>query len=42
MCFDFLYNFLSETFLVLRTIQRDTVTNFQTFSCKLPVILVGF
>jgi hypothetical protein len=27
MCFDFLYNILSETFLILRRIQRDVIIN---------------
>jgi hypothetical protein len=33
---------LSETFLILRRTQRDTITNAQTPSRKVPVILVGF
>jgi hypothetical protein len=31
-----------ETFLILRRIQRVTVKNVTTSSCKVPVILVGF
>ena len=42
MCFDFLYNFLSETFFILRKIRRDIATNVKKSSCKVPVILVGF
>ena len=33
---------LSETFPILRINQRDIVINVKTFSCKVPVILVGF
>ena len=33
---------LSETFLILRRIRRDTVINAKTSSCKVRVILVGF
>jgi hypothetical protein len=33
---------LSETFFILRKIQRDIVTNVETSSRELPVILVGF
>ena len=33
---------LFETFLILRTIQRDIVINVNTSSCKVPIILVGF
>ena len=33
--------FLSETFLILRRIQRDII-NVQRSSCKVPVILVRF
>ena len=41
VCFDFLSNFFSETFLILR-IQRDMITNVHTSPCKVPVILVRF
>jgi len=27
MCFDFLYNFFCKTYLILRRIQRDAITN---------------
>ena len=33
---------LSETFLIVRRIERDTVINVKTCSCKVPVILVRF
>jgi hypothetical protein len=33
---------LSEEFLILRRIQRDTITNVHTSSCKVTVILVRF
>jgi hypothetical protein len=40
MSFDFLYNFFSETFIILRRTQRDTIINVHRSSCKVPVILV--
>ena len=40
MCFDFLYNVLSETFLILSKIQLDIVINVRGSSCSVPVILV--
>ena len=33
---------LSETFLILRRIQRDIIVNVLRSSCKVPVILVRF
>ena len=42
MSFDFLYNFLSETFLILRRNERDTIKNVCWASCHLPVIVVRF
>ena len=39
-CFDFV-NFLSDTFLILRRIQRYIIT-VHTSSCEVPVILVRF
>ena len=36
--FDFLYNFFSETFIILRRIQRDVIINEHVSSCKVPVI----
>ena len=38
MCFDFLYYFLSEAFLILRIIQRDKKSVHKS-SRKVPVIL---
>jgi hypothetical protein len=40
--FDFSLQLLSETFFILRRIQRDIVINVQTSLCKVLVILVGF
>ena len=39
-CFDFLYNFFSETFLTLRRTERDMVKSVYRSSCKVPVIIV--
>jgi hypothetical protein len=36
----FSLQFFSETFLILRSIRRPTVTNVHTTSCKVPVLLV--
>jgi hypothetical protein len=33
---------LPETFLILRRVNRDSVINVHTYSCKVPVILVRF
>jgi hypothetical protein len=33
---------LSEIFLILRRIQRDTIINVHKFSCKVPITIVGF
>ena len=33
---------LPEIFLIVRRIQRDTITNVQRSSCKVPVIIVTF
>ena len=33
---------MSETFLILRTIQRDIVINVETLSCKVPAVSVRF
>ena len=40
--FWFSLQLLSRTFLFLRRIQRDIVIKVRTYSCKVPVILVGF
>jgi hypothetical protein len=41
MCFFIFSTNLSETFLILRRIQRDTVINVHRSSCKVPAILVS-
>jgi hypothetical protein len=33
---------LSETLLILRSIQRDIIINVHKYSCKVPVIFVRF
>ena len=42
MCYDFLCNFFSETFLIPRRIQRDVIPNVHRSSCKVPATLTGF
>ena len=42
MCFDFLYNFFSETFLILRRSEQDIFINVRRSSCQVLVILVIF
>ena len=42
MCFDFLYNFFSETYLILRRIEQDIIINVRRSSCKVLIILVRF
>ena len=33
---------LSETFLILRRIERDIIVKVHWYSCKMPIILVSF
>jgi hypothetical protein len=40
MCFDFLFNFLSETFLILRRNERDMIK--KTYTGKVSVIILRF
>jgi len=40
MCFDFLYTFFSDIFLILRRTEWDIVTNVCRSSCKVAVVLV--
>jgi hypothetical protein len=40
--FWFSVQLLSETFLILRRIQRDIIINVHRSSCKVPVILARF
>jgi hypothetical protein len=40
--FGFSLQFLSETLLILSSIQRHVVINVKTSSCKVPVILARF
>ena len=42
VCYDFLYNSLSEIFLIIRKIQRYIITNIHMSSCEVTVILVRF
>ena len=42
MCSDFSLQLLSRTFQILKRIWRNIVINVKTYSCKVPVILVGF
>jgi hypothetical protein len=42
MCVWISSTFLSETFLILRRIQRGIIIHVHRSSCKVPVILVGF
>jgi hypothetical protein len=39
MCFDFLYNFLSKTFLILRIIQRKRLQVKYRYSCRILIKL---
>jgi hypothetical protein len=40
--FSFFVQLLSETFLILRRIERDTIKNGNWSSCKVLIILVRF
>jgi hypothetical protein len=40
--FTFSLQLLSETFLILRIIQHDIITNVHMSSCKVPIIIVRF
>jgi len=40
ICFDFLYKFLYETFLVLRRTERGMMNGVSLSSCKVPVVSV--
>ena len=40
--FRFSLQILSEIFLILRRTERDMIKNVYCYSCKVPVILVGF
>ena len=42
MCVGISLQLLSETFLILRMIQGDSITNVRISSCQVPVILVRF
>jgi hypothetical protein len=41
-CFDFLYKYLSETFLILKGIQQATIINTHKSSSVVPFIFVQF
>ena len=42
VCFDFLYNFFCETFLIRRRIEREIIKIVYLPSCKVPVIHIRF
>jgi hypothetical protein len=42
MCVLVFCTILSETFLILRIYERDTIQNVNWSSCKVPVIIVRF
>ena len=42
MCFDFLYNFCSETFFIIGGTERDMINNVYWSSCAVPLIPVIF
>ena len=42
MCTSILCSTLFEMFIILKIIQRGSVTNLKTLLCKIPVILVRF
>jgi hypothetical protein len=42
MCFDFLYNFYLKQFLFQEYFSKILVINVKKYSCKIPVIFLGF
>jgi hypothetical protein len=42
MCVSIFCTTLSQTLLIIKSIQRDIVINVKASSCKVPLILAGF